>query len=246
MMIALGIDIGGSGIKAAPVDPATGELLADRHKLLTPTRPTPKAVARTVAQVAAHFKWTGPVGITFPGWIVDGEIGSAANMGGKIWVGKHGPSVFRAASTQPVTVLNDADAAGIAEMKFGAGVGEMGPVYVLTFGTGIGTAFFHDGVLVPNCEEGHLQLRGMEAEHYTSGKVREDEKLTMKQWAARVSEYLQLLEDLHHPSLFIIGGGISRRSEEFLHLLKTKRARVVRAAMCNNAGIVGAAMAAVA
>jgi polyphosphate glucokinase len=245
MTHALGIDIGGTGIKGAPVDTATGILLEERFKLDTPQPSTPRAVAATVARVAQHFSWDGPVGVAFPGIIIEGQIELAANMGGKIWIGKHGPTLFRAASSSPVRVVNDADAAGIAEMTFGAGKGETGLVYVLTFGTGIGVAVFNNGVLVPNCEEGHIEIRGKEAEHRCSAKVRDDEGLNMKQWAARVSEYLQVLELLHSPSLFIIGGGISRKSDQFLHMLVTTRARVLPAAQCNNAGIVGAAMKAV-
>ena len=240
-MEVLGIDIGGSGIKAAPVDLTTATLTQARVKVPTPQPAAPDAVADAVRGLVAQFSWSGPAGITFPGVVVDGIIRTAANLDHS-WIGRDGRALFADATGLEVSVLNDADAAGLAEMKFGAGVGQRGTVLMLTFGTGIGSALFTEGVLVPNTELGHLEIRGKEAEKRASERARELEDLSWGKWAGRVDEYLGHLEALLSPHLFIIGGGISQKADKFLPLLKL-RAQLVPAAMHNDAGIVGAAMA---
>jgi len=229
-MHALGVDIGGTGIKAAPVDVATGKLLAERTKVDTPRPATPKAVAAVVTELAKSFSWSGPVGITFPGVVTDGTTRTAANVD-PTWIG-----------LDARTLLAEADAAGMAEMAFGAGKGEAGTVVLLTFGTGIGSALFIDGVLVPNTEFGHIEIRGKDAEKRASGLARELHDLSWGKWAGHVDEYLKHMEALLSPALFIIGGGISKKSDKFVPLLTDIRARIVPAAMLNDAGIVGAAM----
>jgi polyphosphate glucokinase len=238
----LGIDIGGTGIKAAPVDATAGRLLADRVKLPTPDPPVPAEVAPVIRRLVGQFAWTGPIGITFPGVVSGGTIRTAANLH-RSWIGIDGPAFFGEAAGQPVTVLNDADAAGLAEMQFGAGRGEPGTVLMLTLGTGIGSALFYNGVLIPNTEFGHIEIHGKDAEARASERAREEGDLSWGKWAERVDTYLDKLEALLSPDLMIIGGGISRKSGKFLPLL-TLRARVVPAVLHNDAGIVGAAMAA--
>jgi polyphosphate glucokinase len=238
----LGVDIGGSGIKAAPVDVTTGKLTSARVKVPTPRPALPDAIAVAVNELVTGFKWTGPAGITFPGVVVDGTIHTAANLE-KDWIGVDGRALFHEVTGLDVTVLNDADAAGLAEMTFGAGIGQAGTVLVLTFGTGIGSALFIHGTLVPNTELGHIEVRGQDAEKRASERARELHDLSWGKWAGRVDEYLRHLEALLSPSLFIIGGGISRKSDKFLPLLTGLRARVVPAGLHNDAGIVGAAMA---
>jgi polyphosphate glucokinase len=242
-MHALGIDIGGSGIKAAPVDVATGKLLADRQKLATPRPALPDTVADVVRQLVTSFDWSGPVGITFPGVVVDGVTRTAANLD-PAWIGLDAASLFAKAAGNPVRVLNDADAAGVAEMTFGAGVGELGTVLMLTFGTGIGSALFTQGTLVPNTEFGHIEIRGEDAEKRASEHAKELHDLTWGKWAGRVDEYLQHMEALLSPQLIIVGGGVSKQSEKWVPRLTGIRARIVPAVMLNDAGIVGAAMAA--
>jgi polyphosphate glucokinase len=239
----LGIDIGGSGIKGAPVDVTTGTFTKDRFKVPTPQPALPDAVADAVRAVAAEFSWSGRAGITFPGVVTNGVIRTAANLD-PAWIGVDAREKFGSATGLQVTVLNDADAAGQAEMRFGAGVGEKGTVVMLTFGTGIGSALFTEGVLVPNTEFGHIQIRGKDAEHRASDRARELHDLDWAHWAGRVDEYLSHLEALVWPDLFIIGGGVSRKADKFLPLLAGLHARVVPAAMHNDAGIVGAALAA--
>jgi polyphosphate glucokinase len=243
-MHALGIDIGGTGIKAAPVDVAAGKLLADRLKIDTPRPALPEPVADVVKQHIAAFNWSGPVGITFPGVVVDGVTRSAANMD-PAWIGLDAAGLFGQASGNPVRVLNDADAAGVAEMTFGAGVGEPGTVLMLTFGTGIGSALFIKGILVPNTEFGHVELHGEDAEKRASERAKELHDLSWGKWAGRVDQYLRHIEALLSPSLFIVGGGISKQADKWVPRLTGIRARIVPAALLNDAGIVGAAMAAV-
>jgi polyphosphate glucokinase len=238
----LGIDIGGTGIKAAPVDTATGEFTAERQKLTTPHPATPDAVVEIVAQLVQAFDWTGPAGVTFPGVVVNGVIHTAANLD-HAWIGVDAVKTFEEGTRLAVTVLNDADAAGVAEMRFGAGKGVGGTVLLLTFGTGIGSALFTDGVLVPNTEFGHVEIRGKDAERRASELAREEHDLSWGTWAGRVDEYLSHVEALLSPGLIIIGGGVSRKSEKFLPLLSGLRAKVVPAVLQNDAGIVGAAMA---
>jgi polyphosphate glucokinase len=243
MAQALGIDIGGTGIKAAPVDVTHGTLAAARVKLDTPHPSRPDEVTEVVRKLATGFGWTGPTGITFPGVVTDGTVRTAHNLD-PAWVGIDARRLFGDAIGLPVTVLNDADAAGVAEMRFGAGAGEKGTVLLLTLGTGIGSALFIDGQLVPNTELGHIEIRGKDAELRASEHAREEHNLSWGKWAGRVDEYLTHVEALLSPDLIIIGGGISKQSDKFLPRLTSLRARVVPAAMLNDAGIVGAAMAA--
>ena len=244
-MDVLGIDIGGSGIKAAPVDVTTGALTAERVKVATPRPALPDAVAEAVKELVARFGWSGPIGLTFPGVVIGGITYTAANLD-RAWIGLDAAALFTAATGLTLSMLNDADAAGVAEMKFGAGVGEQGTVLLLTFGTGIGSALFTDGELVPNTEFGHIEVRGRDAEERASERARELHDLSWGKWAGRVDEYLGHVEALLSPSLFIIGGGISRKADKFIPLLSNVRAKIVPAVMQNNAGIVGAAMAAAA
>ncbi|KUL69747.1 MULTISPECIES: polyphosphate--glucose phosphotransferase [unclassified Streptomyces] len=242
-MQIFGLDIGGSGIKGAPVDLDKGDLAQERHKVLTPHPATPDGVADGVLQVVEHFGWTGPVGLTFPGVVTDGStIRTAANVD-KGWIDTDARALFgERLGGLPVTVVNDADAAGVAEMHFGAGRGRKGTVFLLTFGTGIGSALFLDGRLVPNTELGHLELNGHDAEKRASSKAKEDEDLTWEHWAHRVQKYLAHVEMLFSPELFIIGGGVSRKAHKFLPHIEGIRAEIVPAQLQNNAGIVGAAM----
>jgi polyphosphate glucokinase len=243
MAYVLGVDIGGTGIKAAPVDLSNGKLISERVKLDTPHPSEPEAVAAVVNQLVTGFSWTGPLGITFPGVVIDGVVKTAANVD-KTWIDTNATELFARVTGQPVTLINDADAAGLAEMTFGAGVGERGTVLLLTFGTGIGSALFTEGVLVPNTEFGHVEIRGKEAEKRASENVRESHELSWGKWAGRVDEYLEHMEQLMSPTLIIVGGGISKRWEKFVPLLTGLRAKVVPATLLNDAGIVGAAMAA--
>lgn len=243
-MEALGIDIGGTGIKGAPVDLATGKLLTERKKIATPRPATPEAVTEVVREVAQSFGWTGPVGATFPGVVTSGTIRTAANVD-KSWIGTDAASMFGKALDTDVVVLNDADAAGIAEMTFGAGVGVKGSVLMLTFGTGVGSALFTDGVLVPNTEFGHIEIRGKDAEKRASENAKVARGWGWKDWTQRVSEYLQRMEALLSPGLIIVGGGISKEGDKWIPMLTGVQAKVVAATLHNDAGIVGAAMAAV-
>jgi polyphosphate glucokinase len=242
-MNVFGVDIGGSGIKGAPVDLARGDLAEPRHKVLTPHPATPESVADGVAEVVTHFGWSGPVGITFPGVVTGSVIRTAANVDKK-WIDTDAGKLMGDRLGLPVTVLNDADAAGVAEMTFGAGRGRKGTVLVLTFGTGIGSALFVDGTLVPNTELGHLELHGHDAEKHASTKVKDDEDLSWHHWAHRVQKYLAHVEMLFSPALIVVGGGVSRKSEKFLPLIEGIRAEILPAQLQNNAGIVGAAMSA--
>jgi polyphosphate glucokinase len=241
-MHALGIDIGGSGIKAAPVDTDTGKLLAPRQKIPTPRPAVPDALADVVKQLSTAFDWSGPVGITFPGVVTDGVIRTAANLDPS-WIGVNAGALFGKATGNHVRVLNDADAAGVAEMTFGAGVEQPGSVLMLTFGTGIGSALFTRGVLVPNTEFGHIEIHGQDAETRASEHAKELHDLSWGKWAGRVDEYLRHMEALISPDLIIVGGGISKESEKWVPRLTGIRARIVPAALLNDAGIVGAAMA---
>ena len=241
-MQALGIDIGGSGIKGAPVDVTTGKFVTERQKIATPRPARPDAIADVVKQLTTSFSWSGPVGITFPGVVTDGVTRTAANLD-PAWIGVDAAALFRKATGDHVRVLNDADAAGVAEMTFGAGVGEKGTVLMLTFGTGIGSALFTDGVLVPNTEFGHIEIRGHDAETRASERAKELHDLSWGKWAGRVDEYLRHIEALLSPHLILVGGGISKQSEKWVPRLTGIRARVVPAALLNDAGIVGAAMA---
>ena len=242
-MEVLGIDIGGSGIKGAPVDVTRGVLVGERFRVVTPQPSAPPAVASAVAEVARQFDWRGPIGVTFPAIVRHGVTQSAANVD-RAWIGTDAQALFTETTRCPVVVLNDADAAGMAEMVFGAGRDVPGVVLMLTFGTGIGSALFIDGRLVPNTELGHLVMhRGTETEHFASDRIRGEKELSWKKWAKRVNEVLAELEALLSPDLFIIGGGISKYYGKFSEYLRAQ-AQVVPARSLNEAGIIGAAMAA--
>lgn len=240
---ALGIDIGGSGIKGAIVDTETAELVSERMRVDTPQPSTPAAVAGAVKELIALLDYNGPVGCTFPAIVKHGVMHSAANVD-KSWIGTDGQTLFEQTVGMPFIVLNDADAAGVAEMTFGAGKGRNGIVILLTFGTGIGSAVFLDGKLLPNTEFGHLQLRGKEAEARAAARIKDEKELTWEEWAERVNEYLMHLEFIFSPDLFIFGGGVSKRHEKFFKYF-TLNTELVPAHFFNDSGIIGAAMAAV-
>lgn len=237
-----GVDVGGSGVKGGIVDLATGELIGERFKLDTPQPATPEAVSDTVAAVVREFGWTGALGVTYPGVVTNGTVRTAANVD-KAWIGTNAAEIISAKlDGQPVAVLNDADAAGLAEEKFGAGRDHTGVIVLLTFGTGIGSAVIHNGILLPNTEFGHLQVDGKEAEHRAASSVKERKEWTYERWTKEVSRVLEVIEDAIWPDMFIAGGGISRKADKWIPLL-TNRTPVVAAALQNSAGIVGAAMA---
>jgi polyphosphate glucokinase len=243
-MQILGIDIGGSGIKARLVDAETGALISERHRIDTPQPSNPANVAKVVAEIVRRFDYHGPVGLTFPAIVQHGVTLSAANVD-KSWIGAHAQKIFQEATGLPVYVLNDADAAGVAEMTFGAGREmQQGVVILLTFGTGIGSAIFLDGKLLPNTEFGHvpMPMKGIHAEHYCSDRVRKDQNMKWDDWAKRVDNYLTLMELLFSPDAFIIGGGVSKKFEKFEPYIRRNQAKIVPAQLLNDAGIVGAAM----
>ncbi|HJS20266.1 MAG TPA: ROK family protein [Anaerolineales bacterium] len=241
-MQVLGIDVGGSGMKGAPVDTETGTLLVERFRIKTPKNAEPQPMAEVVAEIARNFDWKGPIGVGFPAPIKGGVAMMAANISDK-WVGTNADELFTKVTGCDCTLINDADAAGLAEMKFGAGMGQPGTVIMITLGTGIGTAIFHRGKLLPNTEFGHLDMKGMDAEHRASDAVRQREKLSWKKYASRLNKYLLQMEKLFWPDLFIIGGGLSKEPENYVPLL-TIETPVVIAQLLNEAGIVGAALAA--
>jgi polyphosphate glucokinase len=237
--LIVGVDIGGTGIKGAPVDMTVGRFAADRVRLRTPSPATPAEVASVVADVVERIGVDGSVGITLPAVIRDGVVETAANID-ETWIGTDAVELFGKAMGRGVAVLNDADAAGVAEMRYGAGRGRDGVVAVITLGTGIGSAIFVDGVLVPNTELGHLPLHG-DAEKWAADSAREREQLSWQEYAHRLQVYLDLLQRLIWPQLIIIGGGVSKKSDKFLPRLEL-RTEVVPAELHNNAGIVGAAL----
>jgi len=240
-----GVDIGGSGIKGGLVDLEAGALDGERLRITTPQPSTPEAVADVVADIVAKFEWTGPVGITLPCVVKHGVALTAANVS-KHWVDTDARALFAkrlGKSVEEVVVLNDADAAGMAEMRYGVGRDRDGLVVLLTFGTGIGSAVFLDGKLVPNTEFGHLEVDGHDAESKAAASVKEDKGLSWAEWAPRVSRYITVLENLVWPDLVIAGGGVSKKADKWLPLLEV-RTEVVAAALKNDAGIVGAAAAA--
>jgi polyphosphate glucokinase len=237
----LGIDVGGSGIKGAPVDTASGKLLAKRKRVKTPQPATPQAVAGAVREIARHFDWDGPIGCAMPAVVKGGRLRTAANIA-PVWVGVNAAALLRKHTGCQVSVINDADAAGYAEMHFGAGRNREGLVIMVTLGTGIGTALFVNGHLVPNTELGHLTLRGRDAETWAAESVREKKDLGWKKWARRLDAYLRLLQSYFWPDLFIIGGGVSNKWRKFLPRL-TLATPVVPARLRNEAGIIGAALA---
>lgn len=240
-----GVDIGGSGVKGGLVDLEAGALDGERMRIPTPQPSTPDAVAEVVAEIVEKFQWDGPVGVTLPCVVKHGVALSAANVD-KGWINCDAQQLFAERlkrKPEDIVVMNDADAAGIAEMSFGAGVGKDGTVVLLTFGTGIGSAVFLDGKLVPNTEFGHLQVDGHDAESRAAASVKEEKGLSWEEWTPRVTRYINVLEDLIWPDLVIAGGGVSKKAHKWLPLLDV-RTEVVAAALKNDAGIVGAAWAA--
>ena len=240
-MAILGIDIGGSGVKGAPVDTTRGELLEERFRVPTPQPSDVGSVVEAVAEVAGKFDGFDRVGITFPGVVVDGVTRTAANVD-KSWLEAPAADLFRERLGVPVSVLNDADAAGVAEVAFGAGRDQRGLIMMLTFGTGIGSALFLDGKLVPNTELGHLELKGADAELHASDRIREELDLSWEDWAGRMQDYVRVVERLLSPDLIILGGGVSKKADRYLPHVKVATP-MVPAVLQNNAGIVGAAMA---
>jgi polyphosphate glucokinase len=240
-MNVLGFDIGGSGIKAAVVDTNTGELLTERVRVETPEGGKPSSVADVVGQMCKDFEWTGIAGAGFPTLIINGINLTAANID-KGWIGANPGEMFAKTSNCKFFVLNDADAAGIAEMGFGAGKDyQKGTVMLFTLGTGIGSAVFLDGKLLPNTEFGHLEIRGKEGEKRAAASIKTEKDLSWEEWSARLQEYLQTMENLIPADLIILGGGVSRKFDKFAPYLNL-RAKVVAATFANQAGIIGAAL----
>ncbi len=238
-MKALGIDIGGSALKGAPVDTNTGKLLAERFRIETPERLTPAQMAKAVVDIAEHFQWRGPIGIGFPGVIFGPKILTSSNLH-KDFIGCDGDKLFTKATGLPVGLINDAAAAGFAEMRFGAGRGFAGKALLLTLGTGVGSALFYRGTLIP-CELGHLPMKGKSAEKRVAASVKEGKDLSWEKWGHRLNEYIAILEKIIWPELIIIGGGVSAKHEKFFKYIKT-RAKLVPAEFFNESGIVGAAL----
>ena len=244
MSTALGIDVGGSGIKAARVDLDAGAFIGERIRVETPHPATPEAVVKVTADLVAQFDHDGPIGIGFPSPIVGGVTTMAANID-PLWVGAQAEQRFGDALGAPVTVINDADAAGLAEATYGAAKDVPGVVILLTLGTGIGSALIHNGVLVPNTEMGHIQVRGKDAERRAAASVREEHDLSWHKWANHLSEVIDVIDHLFWPDLVLLGGGVSRKADKFVPLLEV-RPPVRAATLQNAAGIVGAATAAAA
>jgi len=238
-MQALGIDIGGSAVKGAPVDTRTGRILAERHRIATPRLLSPLLMARTVGEIARHFQWRGPIGVGFPGVIEGARILTSANLHPK-FIGCDGVKLFGQATRCRVALINDAAAAAHAEMRFGAGRGFTGTTLLVTLGTGVGTALARDGVVFP-CEFGHFPWKGRSAEKHVAAAARDRDDLSWKVWGGRLGKYLRALEALLWPELIIIGGGISAKHPKFFPHVQT-RARLVPARLLNGAGIVGAAV----
>lgn len=238
---AFGIDFGGTGIKGAPVDLATGEFAEERVRFKTPEHSTPEAVAEVFVELLAQFPDSdGPVGVTVPGVVRHGVVHSAANID-RSWIGTDADALFTEATGRDVHVVNDADAAGLAEVRFGAAAGRRGVVILTTLGTGIGSALINDGVLVPNTELGHLEIDGHDAETRAANSAREREELSWEKWAKRLTRYYRTVEQLFSPDLFLVGGGVSKHSEEFLPLLDIDT-EIIPATLRNKAGVVGAAL----
>jgi polyphosphate glucokinase len=240
-MKTLGIDIGGSALKGAPVDTQTGKLVGERFRIETADHQKPAELAESVAAMAAHFKWKGPIGIGFPGVVEDATIWTSANLHKK-FIGCDGVKLFGEATGCPIAMINDAAAAGIAEMRFGAGRGFMGKALLLTLGTGVGSCLAYQGVVVP-LEIGHFPWgkQGKSVEKYVAASVRDRKALSWKEWGGRVHEYVEVLERLLWPELIIIGGGVSADHAKFFKFIKP-RAKLLPAEFFNNAGIVGAAL----
>jgi polyphosphate glucokinase len=239
--LALGVDVGGSGIKGAPVDLDRGELTQDRHRIDTPAPSTPEAVSDVIHRVVDHFDGIDagtPIGVTIPGVVTRGVVRTAANID-KSWIDTDIAALLEDRLQRDVVVVNDADAAGVGELEFGAARGQDGLVVVTTLGTGIGTALLYDGRLVPNSELGHLELDGFDAETRAASSIKTKENLSYPEWAKRLQRYYSHLEGLLWPDLFVVGGGVSRKSEKFLPLLDL-RTPIVAAQLRNAAGIIGA------
>lgn len=241
MTIAVGIDIGGTGIKGALVDLATGELRSERVKRATPAGGAPDAIVETAADILAELDAPAgvPVGVCFPAIVLAGRTMSAANVSDE-WIGLEAEALFEAGLGRGIHFVNDADAAGVAEARYGAAAGQDGLVIMTTLGTGIGSAFLFDGALIPNSELGHLELDGADVETWASNGVRERDELSFEEWAARLQRFYAHVEFLFSPDLLIVGGGVSKHHEQFLPLLAL-RTPIVPAALRNNAGIMGAA-----
>ncbi len=239
--VGFGIDFGGSGIKGAPVDLVAGDFAAERVRIATPQPATPDAVAEVFAELLAQFAEPGgTVGVTVPAVVRHGVVSSAANID-PAWIGTDADALFTRATGKDVHVVNDADAAGLAEVRYGAAKGRRGLVIVTTLGTGIGSAMVYDGVLVPNSELGHLEIDGHDAEKRAASSIKESEGLTYPEWAERLTVYYRTLERLFSPDLFVVGGGVSRDADQFLHLIDIET-EIVPAQLRNRAGIVGAAL----
>ncbi len=238
----LGIDFGGSGIKGAPVDTKSGKLLDERHRIPTPDPSSPQQVAKAIKELVKHFKWEGPVGCGFPAVVQNGVVRTAANID-KSWINTDARKLLKDTLKLPVWIINDADAAGLAEVKLGAGAGFKGAIVVLTVGTGIGSSLFIKGKLYPNTEFGHVEFKGMDAEVYASDATRKKENLDWEAWGKRLNEYLSHIEFLCWPEMIILGGGASKKLDLFKDQLNLK-AKIVPAKFLNEAGIIGAAMAA--
>jgi polyphosphate glucokinase len=238
----LGIDIGGSGIKGAPVDTEKGLLLAPRHRIPTPEPAKPKSMADVVAEVSQHFDWHGPIGCGFPSALRKGIVLTAANIHEK-WIGVDAAALFGQKTGCTVTMINDADAAGLAEMTFGVGKDRRGVIVMVTIGTGLGTAVFIDGRLLPNTELGHIEIDGKDAELGASDAARKRDKLSWEKWGQRFNIYLNKLERLFWPDLFILGGGTSKKYDKYKKYLDVQ-AEILPAQLLNEAGIIGAALSA--
>lgn len=240
-MNILGIDVGGSGIKGAVVDTQKGELITDRYRIPTPKPATPDAVIETIEAIIEHFDWQGPVGCGFPAAVKNEIVKTASNID-KSWIGINASARIEKETGCPTHLLNDVDAAGFAEVEFGAGRGRYGTIFMAAFGTGIGTAVFHNQQLVPNTELGHIPMHGGPAEDYAANSVRKKEDLSWKKWGRRVNEYLQLIELLFWPDLIILGGGVSKKFKKIVPHLELQT-EIVPAESRNHAGIIGAALA---
>jgi polyphosphate glucokinase len=245
MAQAVGIDIGGTGIKGALVDTVKGELLSDRIKLDTPKGGEPNDIVKVVVEIVDQLKVAKsvPVGVCFPAIVIDGKTMSAANVSKK-WINFDAEKLFEKALGRDIRFVNDADAAGVGEVRYGAAKDVTGLVLMTTLGTGIGSALIYNGVLVPNAELGHIEIDGKDAEKRASYSAKERSRLTYKKWAVRLEKYYSALEFLFSPDLFVVGGGVSKSYQEFLPLLSL-RTKIVPATLRNNAGILGAASLAV-
>ncbi len=240
----LGIDIGGTGIKAALVNIETGALLSETVKILTPYPASTKAITAVINQIVKVFQWNGPIGMGFPAIVKNGVILSAANIS-KDWIGYNALANFKAIFHHPIHIMNDADAAALAEMRFGAGRPynkyRGGTVLMITLGTGIGSALVVDGNLVPNTELGHIEIGGIDAEKLSASSVKEREGLSWEEWGGRVNVFLRSISYLISPDVIIIGGGVSENCQKFFTYLDVD-ARIVSAVLGNDAGIIGAAL----